>query len=124
MNPWHPVETEGTPQNASVRRIPLDLRHHCIQTALKRLFEYHMNRYFTDPDMRKDLEPLLDVLGDILASWDFAVLRAFYQDLAGGHEVSACLVLPENAAPFLELSGKRIDPPSRNLTGSVLPPRS
>jgi len=113
------ADTDDTPQHASVRRITLDLHRHCIQTALKRLFEYHMNHYFSDPNTREDLEPLLDVLGDILASWDFAALRSLGQGLEGGRPIVVHLVLPEDEAPFLEVSGNRIDPLSRNPTGAV-----
>ncbi len=124
MSRRHPTETAGTPQNTSVRRIPLDLRHHCIQTALKRLFEHQMHRYFTTPDSRKDLEPLLDVLGDILASWDFAVLRSMGLGLEGGQIVDVHLVLPKDGAPFLEVSGTRIDPCSQTVTASFPLPES
>jgi len=118
------ADTDDTPQHDSARRIPLDLRHHCIQTALKRLFESHMNRYFSNADARKPLEPLLDALGDILSSWDFAALRSLGQGLEGGHPVVVHLVLPEDGAPFLEVSGKRLDPLSRNATGAIPPQES
>lgn len=117
-----PVNTDEAPQQGSVRRIALDLRRHCIQTALKRLFESHMNQYFSAPDTHEALEPLLAVLEDILSSWDFAALRSLGQGLEGGRPVAVHLVLPENATPFFEVSGKRVAPLFRNTTGE-LPPR-
>lgn len=92
-------------------RIPLDLSHYCVETAMKREFEKQLGRYFSDTAARDELEPLLDALSDILASWDFSYLRSAFPLLSGGATAPVFLVIPEDdPLPFLEVSEKRIDP--------------
>lgn len=97
-------------------RISLDLSHHCVETAMKRQFEMQLGRYFSDAAARDELEPLLDALSDILASWDFSYLRSTFPALSGGAATPPVfLVVPEDdPLPFLEISEKRIDPPLRH----------
>lgn len=92
-------------------RIPLDLSHHCVETAMKHQFEKQLGRYFSDAAARNELEPLLDAMSDILATWDFPYLRSAFPALSGGAATPVFLVVPEDdPSPFLEVSEKRIDP--------------
>ena len=65
-------------------RIELDLSKHCIETALKKIYNQALSAYFKTGSDKKQTEQVIELSQYALEQFDFAKLRSTYKDLAGG----------------------------------------
>lgn len=92
--------------------ILLDLRHHCIETALKRRRNAAISRYFKAAENRLDLEAQIDMLGRALQTFDFSALRRRWPVLAGGSDYPVRLVTSGNGKLEIQVAQLRVIPPA------------
>ncbi len=76
--------------------IPLDVRKHCVETAMKSAYERLLSEYFRSKGKGTDIEEKLDFLSAALSKLDFPALRSSRKELAGG--ISAPVTLSKNTA--------------------------
>ena len=67
-------------------KIPLDLKKHCIQTAIKRKYNQQISKYFSlkQEENPEIIESEIALLKDALEKLDFCYLRSTYRELQGG----------------------------------------
>jgi hypothetical protein len=78
------------PQNKPVELI-LDLKRHCIETAIRRRYDQALGAYFKQEDARPRLEKDIELLLEALETLDFPALRGTYCPLAGKTEAPVTL---------------------------------
>jgi len=61
----------------------LDLRRHCIETAIRRRYDQALGTYFKQEDARPRLEKDIELLLEALETLDFRALRGAHRPLAG-----------------------------------------
>jgi hypothetical protein len=90
----------------------LDLRRHCIETAVRKAYEHTIRDYFQRPPARQDLEEAIDLLRQALETFDFAALRARHPALAG--QTDHRVTLGRDARDHLEIliDGRPLPDPS------------
>jgi len=93
--------------------IPLDLRHHCIETAARRLYNRKLARYFKDRDARQRLETEIELLKTALETFDFSRLRSDYPVLAGNCDCSVALKYDKQGNLVLVIDDDQVEPPCR-----------
>jgi hypothetical protein len=87
--------------------IRLDLKTHCIETEIRRLFDRAMSDYFrADEARRLELEPRLALLEAALKTLDFADLRTRSPELAGGSGAEAFLKQEESGPVVVSVKKK------------------
>lgn len=66
--------------------IILDLKKHCIQTAIKRKYNQLISNYFKlkTPENTEKFDPEISLLKEALENFDFSLLRSTYPELQGG----------------------------------------
>lgn len=66
--------------------IILDLKKHCIQTAIKRKYNQLISNYFKlkTPENTGKFESEISLLKEALENFDFSRLRSTYPELQGG----------------------------------------
>jgi hypothetical protein len=67
-----------------VLEIRLDLRRHCVQTEIKRLYNLALGAYFKPGADKSGLEARIGLLKQALEGFDFPALRGRYPGLCGG----------------------------------------
>ncbi len=89
--------------------IELDLRRHCIETAVKRVHNRLLSEYFSSKGNDSESEEKLELLQKALNCFDFASLRTVHKELAGNSE--ARIVLSDNPGcpPEISIDGCFID---------------
>ncbi len=63
--------------------LQLDLRRHCIETAIRKRYEKALKAYFKSETNRDKLEKEIQLLLQALETLDFPSLRSTYRPLAG-----------------------------------------
>lgn len=90
--------------------LKLDLRHHCIETAVKKLYNKSISQYFkTDGDKEK-LEEQIDILKTVLEKCDFTYLRRTHSELAGHCRANAAITTDAENRITIVLNGEHIRP--------------
>lgn len=74
--------------------IELDLRKHCIETAIKRFHNRLLSEYFRSRGGDIESEEKLTLLQKALTSFDFSSLRTIHRELAGNS--AARIILTDN----------------------------
>jgi hypothetical protein len=69
----------------------LDLKRHCIETAIRRRYDRALGAYFKEEDARCRLEKDIELLLEALETLDFSALRGTYRPLAGKTEAHVTL---------------------------------
>jgi hypothetical protein len=69
----------------------LDLRRHCIETAIRRRYDQALGTYFKQEDARPRLEKDIELLLEALETLDFPALRGTHRPLAGKTEAHVTL---------------------------------
>ena len=88
--------------------LKLDLRHHCIETAVKKLYNKSISRYFKISGDKEKLEKQIDILKTVLEKGDFTDLRRTHSELAGHCRVNAEITTDGENRIILVLNGKQI----------------
>ena len=98
-------------KKAEPMRIPLDLRRHCIETEIRRIYNRSIGEYFKAAQSeRPTLERRVELLEQALQRLDFNFLRSTYPPLAGGAASEVTLGAASEGDLFLILDGEKIDP--------------
>ena len=88
-------------------RIQLDLRHHCIETATRKLYNQSIARYFKPGADTEHLEKQIGTLKTLLENGNFNHLRSTYGELAG-HSTADVAVVDRGHGISISLNGRRI----------------
>ncbi len=83
--------------------IKLDLRHHCIETEIKKQYNKRVSMGIKQ-GLAGVLEAEIQGLKTALEEFDFAKLRAHHRQLAGGADLWAVLRTGPDGRPDIELS--------------------
>ena len=67
-------------------KLTLDLRRHCIETAIRQRYDKALGTYFKDENARPRLEQDIELLLEALETLDFPTLRGTHRPLAGQTE--------------------------------------
>jgi hypothetical protein len=89
--------------------IELDLRKHCIETAIKRLRSRLLSEYFRSKGKDAASEAKLAMLQNALMRFDFPALRAAHRELAGKSDARILLTDVGGSTPGIAIGGRRID---------------
>jgi hypothetical protein len=84
------LESVDMPKDRPVELI-LDLRRHCIETAIRRRYDQALGAYFKDESARPQIENAIELLLEALETLDFPTLRGTYRPLAGKTETPVTL---------------------------------
>jgi hypothetical protein len=95
--------------------LALDLRHHCIETAIRQRYNAAVRTYFKQEDARPMLEEEIALLLEALETLDFPALRGAHPALAGSTEARITLSQKEPAGPLvIQIDGRLLaDLPQR-----------
>lgn len=88
--------------------IELDLRHHCIETAVKKQYNKSISQYFKTGSDKNKLEKQIDILKTVLEKCDFTHLRATYSELAGHCQANAAIRTDTQNRITIVLNGRQI----------------
>jgi plasmid maintenance system killer protein len=90
-------------------QIKLDLKHHCIETAVRKLYNKSISQYFKTDSDKKKLEKQIDILKTVLEKGDFTHLRSTHRELAGHCQVNAAIRVDTQNRITLLLDGRPIE---------------
>ena len=89
--------------------IDLDLRKHCIETAIKRSYSRLLSEIFRSKEGDSESEEKLDLLQKALTCFDFSSLRAVHKELAGKSDARIVLTGSGDNPPAIIIDGRPID---------------
>jgi len=89
-------------------KIKLDLSRHCIETAIKRLYNQSVSRYFKIGAQKPALEYQIDALKHALEQLDFPQLRSKHSILAGRVEMDIFLEIKADGSMKITSPGEVI----------------
>jgi hypothetical protein len=98
-----------------VREIHLDLRRHCVETEIKKLYNLALAGYFKPGCDRPELEARIGLLKLALENFDFPGLRSRHSDLCGGSSQRVVLFEEPEGEPQLRVGDALVD--AANKTG-------
>jgi hypothetical protein len=94
--------------------VQLDLRHHCIETAIRKRYEQALKTYFKTKTGRAQLEEDIALLLQALETLDFAALRSRSRHLAGSSEKHILLSSDRTGRLTISIDGRPLaDLPQR-----------
>lgn len=88
-------------------QIKLNLKKHCIETELKKLYNQSISEYFKNKSADKHLENQIESLKTALESLDFSRLRKEFPILAGHHDDEVILSFDSDNNTAVLINGKR-----------------
>jgi len=91
-------------------KLELNLRKHCVETELKRLYNRSLSEYFKRGSNQKQLEKIIDVLKTVLENSNFSKLRYTYPKLAGKSEANIVLAADSQNHVVILINGLEINP--------------
>jgi hypothetical protein len=83
----------------------LDLRRHCIETAIRRRYDQALGAYFKEESSRPQIENDIELLLEALETLDFPALRGRYRPLAGKTETPVMLSRDSQGQLSLNIDG-------------------
>jgi hypothetical protein len=86
-----------------VVEIQLDLRRHCVETEIKKLYNLALGAYFKPGADKLSLEARIGLLTRALESFDFPALRGHHPDLCGGSSQPVVLFEEPEGVPRLRV---------------------
>lgn len=89
--------------------IKLNLRKHCIETEIKKIYNRSVSQYFKFGTDKAQLEKQIDLLKTILEKSDFNYLRSTFPELAGHNDADVTLKIDEQDKIIILLDDKKID---------------
>ncbi|MBW2592634.1 MAG: hypothetical protein JRE58_06490 [Deltaproteobacteria bacterium] len=90
--------------------LKLDLRHHCIETAIRKLYNKSISQYFKTSADKEKLEKQIDILKTALEKCDFTYLRRTHSELAGHCGANAAITTDAENRITIVLNGQHIRP--------------
>jgi hypothetical protein len=91
-------------------KLELNLRKHCVETELKRLYNRSLSKYFEPGCNREKLEKIIDVLKTVLENSNFSNLRSTYPELSGKSEANIVLTTDRKDYVVILINGIEINP--------------
>jgi len=92
-----------------VEEIHLDLRRHCVETEIKKLYNLALGAYFKPGADKPGLEARIGLLTLALEGFDFPTLRGRYPDLCGGGSQPVVLFEDIEGVPRLRVGELLVD---------------
>jgi hypothetical protein len=90
-------------------KILLDLKKHCIETEIKKLYNRSLSLYFKTNSNKKIVEQQIGLLKKALEELDFSRLRSDYPELSGSGESVVELSNDSRNQLYITIDGKKID---------------
>jgi hypothetical protein len=90
-------------------KIELDLRKHCIETAIKRFSNRLLSEYFRSRGSDAELEEKLAMLQKALMRFDFPSLRSVHKELSGNSGARIILTDSGDNMPGITIDGRVVD---------------
>ncbi len=88
--------------------LKFDLRHHCIETAVRKLYNKSISQYFKTNGEKEILGRQIDLLKTVLETCDFTYLRGTYRELAGHCQANAAIRTDSKNRITILLNGRQI----------------
>lgn len=89
--------------------VELNLKKHCIETAIKRSRNRILSEYFRSKGDNTELEEKLNLLQEALSQFDFSALRTMYKELAGNSDSKVVLNGVGSGPPRIVMDGHVVD---------------
>ena len=90
--------------------IELNLKHHCIETAINRLHNLLLTEYFKSRGSDSEAEAKLPLVKEAQKRFDFSFLRANYKELAGNSDARIVLTDNGKGMPGIAINDCHVDP--------------
>jgi hypothetical protein len=88
--------------------LTLDLRRHCIETAIRRRYDQALGTYFKDENARPRLEKDIELLLEALETLDFPTLRGTHGPLAGQTDTQVTLSRDPQGQLSIGINGQHV----------------
>jgi hypothetical protein len=86
-------------------KLTLDLRRHCIETAIRRRYDQALSTYFNNERARLQLEKDIELILEALETLDFPALRGTHRPLAGKTETRVTLSRDPQGQLSIQIDG-------------------
>lgn len=90
--------------------LKLDITHHCIETAVRKMYNRSVSQYFKTGGDKEKLEKEIDILKNLLEKCDFTYLRRTHRELAGHCRADAAIITDAENRISIFLNGQHIRP--------------
>ena len=90
--------------------IKLNLKKHCVETELKRLYNRNLSKYFKPGCNQKQIEKIIDVIKTVLENSNISNLRSKYPELSGNSEANILLTTDRQGQVVISINGLEINP--------------
>ena len=91
-------------------KLELNLKKHCVETELKRLYHRSLSQYFKPGRNREQIEKIIEVLKTVLENSNFSHLRSTYPELAGNSDANIVLTADRQHQVVILINGIEINP--------------
>jgi len=91
-------------------KIKLNLKKHCVETELKRLYNRSLSQYFKPGSNQEQIEKIIDVIKTVLENSNISNLRSKYPELAGKSEANIVLTTDRQDQVVILINGLEINP--------------
>ena len=91
-------------------KIKLNLKKHCVETELKRLYNRSLSQYFKPGSNQKQIEKIIDVIKTVLENSNISNLRSKYPELSGNSEADIVLTTDRQDQVVILINGLEINP--------------
>ena len=91
-------------------KIKLNLKKHCVETELKRLYNRSLSQYFKPGCNQKQIEKIIDVIKTVLENSNLSNLRSKYPELSGNSEAVIVLTTDRQDHVVILINGVEINP--------------
>ncbi len=90
--------------------IKLNLKKHCVETELKRLYNRNLSQYLKPGCNQKQIEKIIDVIKTVLENSNISNLRSKYSELSGNSEADIVLSIDRQDQIVILINGLEINP--------------
>ena len=91
-------------------KIKLNLKKHCVETELKRLYNRSLSQYFKPGSNQKQIEKIIDVIKTVLENSNISNLRSKYPELSGNSEANIVITTDRQDQVVILINGLEINP--------------
>ena len=92
-----------------MEEIQIDLRRHCVETEIKKLYNFALGAYFRPGADKPGLEARIGLLKLALEGFDFPALRGRYPGLCGGSSQPVFLFEDPEGVPRMRVGELPVD---------------
>ncbi len=91
-------------------KIKLNLKKHCVETELKRLYNRSLSQYFKPGSNQKQIEKITAIIKTVLENSNISNLRSKYPELSGNSEADIVLTTDRQDQIVILINGLEINP--------------